>query len=159
MRWQSPVYLKFLVHQQQIYRQICPRHYPKWHWHSRIISNQYIWWWKLFTEMRKPVCLWQRRPAYRNAGQNSYWTCFGAPYYLKEEHLSRGAQMKKRGIAKAFAMFSDQYTWQMLSKVVVERIYQAEVLSIRKSGTYMGARQIADVANVLNIPVRSVYPV
>lgn len=55
-------------------------------------------------------------------------------------------------------MFSEFFSGENLTDLAVQRIFEKEVFSIRKSGTYMGAWQMAALANVLNRPVRSVYP-
>lgn len=60
--------------------------------------------------------------------------------------------------ARTFAMFSEFFSGENLTDLAVQRIFEKEVFSIRKSGTYMGAWQMAALANVLNRPVRSVYP-
>lgn len=60
--------------------------------------------------------------------------------------------------ARTFAMFSEFFSGENLKDLAVQRIFEKEVFSIRKSGTYMGAWQMAALANVLNRPVRSVYP-
>jgi len=61
--------------------------------------------------------------------------------------------------AKMFAMFSEFYTGEVLTALAIRRIYEKEVFSVRKAGSYMGVWQLSALANVLGRPVRSVYPV
>lgn len=55
-------------------------------------------------------------------------------------------------------MFSEFFSGENLTELAVQRIFEKEVFSIRKSGTCMGAWQMAALVNVFNRPVRSVYP-
>jgi phage gp37-like protein len=40
---------------------------------------------------------------------------------------------------------------------ICQRIFEQEVYEVRKPGTYMGAWQMAALANVLSTSIRSVY--
>ena len=53
-------------------------------------------------------------------------------------------------------MYSDSYRPQ--EPLDVKKIYIKEVLDIYKDGAFMGVWQLFQVANVLNCPIRSVYP-
>ena len=76
-------------------------------------------------------------------------------YYLSKQ-LDKGGNQKS---APAFAMFSECYNGQSFEDKSICQIYQEEMLTILKSGTYMGAWQVASLASVLDVPVRSVYPI
>ena len=54
------------------------------------------------------------------------------------------------------AMYSDNYNPN--TPLNVEAIYMCELLDICKDGAYMGIWQLFQVANVLQHPVKSVYP-
>lgn len=77
--------------------------------------------------------------------------------YLNADFI-RNDRQKSTNDARTFAMFSEFFSGENLTDLAVQRIFEKEVFSIRKSGTYMGAWQMAALANVLNRPVRSVYP-
>ena len=53
-------------------------------------------------------------------------------------------------------MYSDNY--RPHDTLNVESIYMQEVMDICKKGAYMGVWQIFQVANVIQHPVKSVYP-
>lgn len=79
--------------------------------------------------------------------------------YLNNNFLSNGCNSSAHGdVAIQFAMFSEKYYAQKLSGVAVQRIFRAEVLDLCRSGQYMGAWQMAALANVLKTEVVSVYP-
>lgn len=77
--------------------------------------------------------------------------------YISDNYLRKGAN-KETGFAKTFAMFSEHFRAEVLTSLAIKRIFQQEVLTCCKDGTYMGAWQIASLANVLNTTVESVYP-
>lgn len=76
--------------------------------------------------------------------------------YLNADFI-RNDRRKSTNDAPTFAMFSEFFSGENLTELAVQRIFEKEVISIRKSGTYMRAWQMAALANVLNRPVRSVY--
>ncbi len=76
-------------------------------------------------------------------------------YYLSAK-IDEGG---KSNSARSFASFGDFYRAQRLSKSMIRKLYEQEILSIMKPGTYMGAWQLAAAASVLGIPIKSVYPV
>ena len=79
--------------------------------------------------------------------------------YLDDDFLTNGCNSSAHGnVAVHFAMFSEKYDTQKLSRVAVQRIFRAEVLDLCRSGRYMGAWQMAALANVLKTDVVSVYP-
>ena len=53
-------------------------------------------------------------------------------------------------------MYSDNYRPE--EALDVKKIYMKEVLDICKDGAFMGVWQLFQAANVLNCPIRSVYP-
>jgi hypothetical protein len=55
-------------------------------------------------------------------------------------------------------LISELFSGEVLSEIAIQRIFEQEVYEVRKPGTYMGAWQMAALANVLNTPLRSVYP-
>ncbi len=77
-----------------------------------------------------------------------------AEFYLSSQ-LDEGGKTKS---AEAFAMFSECFTGLSFTKKTVAAIFREEVLSIIRGGTYMGAWQLAALPNIINCPVRSVYP-
>lgn len=76
-------------------------------------------------------------------------------YYLSKEldHCDN------RNSAANFAMFSESFTGQKLTKKTIQEIFRQELLTIIPNGSYMGAWQVAAIATVLNRSVKSVYPV
>ena len=76
-------------------------------------------------------------------------------FYLSKE-LDRGGTVS--AAARSFAMFSEFYTGQRLNSQSIKKIYQLELRSITKLGSYMGAWQIAALASISGQVVHSVYP-
>ena len=78
--------------------------------------------------------------------------------YLNNEYLSEGAtNFYSRGtLCDQYTMYSDNYNPN--TPLNVEAIYMCELLDICKDGAYMGIWQLFQVANVLQHPVKSVYP-
>ncbi|WAR17806.1 VRTN-like protein, partial [Mya arenaria] len=76
--------------------------------------------------------------------------------YLLDEYLQDGNQPMH--IAKRYAMYSDNYNGEKLTDCAIRKLFENEVLNIRRGGVYMGIWQIAALANVLSRPVYSVYP-
>ncbi|WAR09183.1 hypothetical protein MAR_019141 [Mya arenaria] len=81
-----------------------------------------------------------------------------ANIYLEDRYLKAGGSISK-DVAKRFAMFSDKYTAQRLTKQTIRHIFQSETLGICKSGAYMGIWQLASLANILMRKVISHYPI
>ena len=79
--------------------------------------------------------------------------------YLDHGYLSSGFQNIPQDVTlpEIYAMFSGQNS-AGLSDNVVETVYEREVMSIAKNGTYMGMWQLFAAANVLAHPIRSVFP-
>ena len=78
--------------------------------------------------------------------------------YLDNAYLEMGANhLYHRGsLAQQYAMYSDNY--RANNVLDVEHFYKAEVLDICKDGGFMGIWQFFQLANVIQAPVRSVYP-
>ncbi|WAR05668.1 VRTN-like protein, partial [Mya arenaria] len=83
---------------------------------------------------------------------------YQADKYLEDRYLKAGGSISK-DVAKRFAMFSDKYTAQRLTKQTIRHIFQSETLGICKSGAYMGIWQLASLANILMRKVISHYPI
>ena len=54
-------------------------------------------------------------------------------------------------------MFSGQNA-AGLSDNIVESVYEKEIMSLTKKGSYMGMWQLIAAANVLACPLRSIFP-
>ena len=82
--------------------------------------------------------------------------------YMNEEYLRRGSvKCYKNGLATQYAQYSDQYSEYAGEKVtpkVVRQIYCAELFATRVPGSFMGIWQLFQLANILNVPVQSIYP-
>ena len=78
--------------------------------------------------------------------------------YLDTQYAQQGANhLYTRGtLIDQYAMYSDNYRPQ--EPLDVKKIYMKEVLDICKDGAFMGVWQLFQLANVLNCPIRSVYP-
>ena len=57
-----------------------------------------------------------------------------------------------------YAMFSDHYTQQHLTKASIQEIYRQEIHDILREGEFMGVWQLMALASVLRCPIFSVYP-
>ncbi|XP_045207653.2 uncharacterized protein LOC123559695 [Mercenaria mercenaria] len=80
-------------------------------------------------------------------------------YYLDKAFMKKGKQDSAQDdVPKSFAHLSSLYMGEQLTKSEAKRLYEKEVLEIRKSGAYMGLWQIACLANILRCPVVSVCP-
>ena len=81
--------------------------------------------------------------------------------YMNEEYLGRGSvNCYKNGLATQYAQYSDQYSEYAGVKVtpkVVRQIYCAELFATRVPGSFMGIWQLFQLANILNVPVQSIY--
>ena len=78
--------------------------------------------------------------------------------YLDNAYLQMGANhLYRRGtLAQQYAMYSDNYRPHIA--LDIENIYKSEVLDICHDGAYMGIWQIFQISNVIQMPVRSIYP-
>ncbi|XP_053391572.1 uncharacterized protein LOC123539851 [Mercenaria mercenaria] len=82
-----------------------------------------------------------------------------ADMYLDDNLMKRGMDTEgNHSVAKTFASYSNCYTGNRLNKNSIKKIYNEEILSVSKNGSYMGLWQLASLANILSRPVVSVYP-
>ena len=80
-------------------------------------------------------------------------------HYLSHNFLCKGASSTREDLAHLYAKFSDHYVnGQRITENTVEYIYSLEMHDCAKVNSYMGLWQIAQAANVLKIPIQSVYP-
>ena len=79
--------------------------------------------------------------------------------YLNHEYLSQGAVEVREDVTlpEIFTMFSGQNA-AGLSDNIVESVYEKEIMSLTKKGSYMGMWQLFAAANVLAHPIRSIFP-
>ena len=79
-------------------------------------------------------------------------------HYLDNSYVQQGANhLYRQGtFTQQCAMYSDNY--RPHDTLNVENIYMQEVMDICKNGAYMGVWQIFQVANVIQHPVKLVYP-
>ena len=84
---------------------------------------------------------------------------FNKEKYLNHEYLSQGAVEVCEDVTlpEIFTMFSGQNA-AGLSDNIVENVYEKEIMSLTKKGSYMGMWQLFDAANVLAHPIRSIFP-
>lgn len=70
-----------------------------------------------------------------------------------------GDKNKNNYIAKAFAMYSDEFVpgTHILDNQEIEKLYKAEVMNITRNKTYMGMWQVFALSSVLCTRVYSVY--
>ena len=61
-------------------------------------------------------------------------------------------------LPEQYAQYSDNYVPNTGIPLDVLALYKQEVMDIRIEGAYMGIWQIFQTANVLNLPIHSVYP-
>lgn len=79
-------------------------------------------------------------------------------HYLDNNYVQQGANHLYRWgtLTQQYAMYSDNY--RPHEALNVDNIYMQEVLDICKNGAYMGVWQLFQVANVVQCPIKSVYP-
>ena len=79
-------------------------------------------------------------------------------HYLDNNYVQQGANHLYRWgtLTQQYAMYSDNY--RPHETLNVDNIYMQEVIDICKNGAYMGVWQLFQVANVIQCPVKSVYP-
>lgn len=80
--------------------------------------------------------------------------------YLDEKYLKEGSDssLGRMNFAKTFAMISEHFSGEKLTYIAIQRIFQAEVLSLCRSGSFMGVWQMAALSNILKTDLVSVYP-
>ena len=81
--------------------------------------------------------------------------------YLSDNYMLRGSMYVERDetLCQVYAGYSDFYRNGLnLTPSAVENLYMLEVHDCAKAGSYMGLWQLAQAATVLNMPIRSVYP-
>ncbi|XP_048780302.2 uncharacterized protein LOC125683312 [Ostrea edulis] len=77
--------------------------------------------------------------------------------YIDANHF-KDDSYRTNNEALTFAMFSEFFNDEILTLLAVQRIFEKEAFAVKKSGSFMGAWQIAALANVLGRPIRSIYP-
>lgn len=80
--------------------------------------------------------------------------------YLDSIFLARGySSTKGENLHVQYAMFSDHYTPNTtLCDADVRTIFEKEVMSIVRPGSFMGMWQVHALASVIGTPIQSVYP-
>ena len=82
-------------------------------------------------------------------------------YYLDNIYLKYGGT-NDNNLRSQYAVYSGVYNdvvtihW---NNKTIENIYEAEVLEMRRNGSYCGMWQFYQASNIINRPIRSVYPV
>ena len=81
--------------------------------------------------------------------------------YLNPACLNRGAGLirDQESLPVVYTKYSDYYvSGQKITTNTIDYIYTHELHECSRLNTYMGLWQFAQVANVLNTPIQSVYP-
>ena len=80
--------------------------------------------------------------------------------YLDNIYVSVGARnFYERGtLPGQYAMYSENYVPNDDNEVDVDDLYKKEVMDIRKDGALMGIWQVFQASNVVQHPIRSVFP-
>ena len=78
--------------------------------------------------------------------------------YLDNAYVSIGAHhfYRRATLVQTYAMYTEDY--YPLVPLDVVKLYKQEVMEIRKLAGYMGIWQLFQMANILCIPIQSVYP-
>ena len=78
--------------------------------------------------------------------------------YLDNQYVSLGAQnlYGKATLVKQFAIYTEEFCPN--TPLDVLDLYKKEVMEIHKLGGYCGIWQIFQTANILHVPIQSVYP-
>ncbi|CAG2250372.1 unnamed protein product [Mytilus edulis] len=88
--------------------------------------------------------------------------CINAELYLKNENLIKGNSFPKKDasyLLNTYIMFLEQYTpGDRLTRNVIRRLYEEEVLNSCKNGSWMGIWELLAVSSVLKCEIMSVYP-
>ena len=82
--------------------------------------------------------------------------------YLSDSYMARGATYVERdqSLVSIYASYSDYYRNSMvLNDTTIENLYMLEMKDCTEMGSYMGLWQIAQAATVLQLAIKSVYPV
>ena len=79
--------------------------------------------------------------------------------YLDNEYVSIGAHhfYGRATLVQTYAMYTEDFN--PLVPLDVVKLYKKEVMEIRKLAGYMGIWQLFQTANILCIPIKSVYPI
>ena len=79
--------------------------------------------------------------------------------YLDNDYVSIGAHhfYRRATLVQTYAMYTEGF--DPLVPLDVLKLYKEEVMEIRKLGGYMGIWQLFQTANILRIPIHSVYPI
>ena len=79
--------------------------------------------------------------------------------YINRKYLSQGALEVREDVTlpEIFTMFSGQNA-AGLSDNIVESVYEKEIMSLTKKGSYMGMWQLFAASNVLAHSIRSIFP-
>ena len=81
--------------------------------------------------------------------------------YLQHEYLTQGLNPghRSKNLPGNYAQYSPVYIpGSRLSKNGIADVYQREILLTKRDREYMGIWQLHALSNVLNVPVRSIYP-
>ncbi|XP_052097180.1 uncharacterized protein LOC127732148 [Mytilus californianus] len=88
--------------------------------------------------------------------------CINAELYLKNETLLQGNSFPNKDascLLNTYIMFLEQYTpGDRLTRNVIRRLYEEEVMNSCKNGSWMGIWELLAVSSVLNCELLSVYP-
>ena len=78
--------------------------------------------------------------------------------YLDKQYVSIGAQnlYGRATLVEHFAMYTEEFCPN--TPLDVLDLYKKEVMEIRKLSSYCGIWQIFQTANILHVPIQSVYP-
>ena len=79
--------------------------------------------------------------------------------YLDNDYVTIGAHhfYRRATLVQTYAMYTEGF--DPLVPLDVLKLYKEEVMEIRKLGGYMGIWQLFQTANILRIPIHSVYPI
>ena len=77
--------------------------------------------------------------------------------YINNRYMNKGASIVRGrgGSCEAISLYSSAYAAENYN---IQNVFQAEILEIRKPGAWCGLWQLAEAANVLHRPVKSVFP-
>lgn len=82
-------------------------------------------------------------------------------HYLNDEYLSRGAthHHRRAKLSQVYAQYGEHIRHgQKLDRDNVATLYDMELLSIARDGTYCGIWQFFQACNAVNMPLRGIYP-
>ena len=78
--------------------------------------------------------------------------------YLNHKYLSQGAVEVRKDVTLPEIFTKMQQNAAGMSDNIVESVYEKEIMSLTKKGSYMGMWQLFAAANVLAHPIRSIFP-